>query len=63
MSRNSKNARLHADARRMSERRKNGNGGPAKTEAKHGKKNAWWQKFKTYGAYIAGGKRAQPQEA
>lgn len=63
MSRNNKNAREHAIARQMSARRKNGNKGPEKTEAKHGKKNAWWQKFKTYGAYIAGGKRAQPQEA
>jgi hypothetical protein len=57
MSKNSKNAqRLHA-ARAMSAARKNGNGGPASTTPKHGKKNAWWQKFSTYAAFVKGAKK------
>lgn len=57
MSRNSKNAKRIAARKAMSEQRKKGNAGPAKTTPQHGKKNAWWQKFASYGAYIRGGKK------
>lgn len=54
MSRNSKNARLTKEAKDRN--RTKGFTGPAKTTPKHGKKNAWWQKFPTYNAFINGRK-------
>lgn len=57
MSRNSKNAQRHRDAAAISEVRKKGGSGPAKTVAKHGKRNAWWQTgSRSYRDYIKGGK-------
>ena len=38
MSRNNKNARLHAEARERSKNRQNGSVGASKTEPKHGKR-------------------------
>jgi len=43
MSRNNKNARLHAEAREMSKQHKSGNKGPAKTTPAHGKVNVRWR--------------------
>ena len=64
MSRNSKNSKRIQAAREMSKQRQNGNPGPARTQAKHGKKNAWWQKFGSYHAFIKGGKKSgRDQEA
>ena len=57
MSRNSKNARLHQEAKEMGKTRQGGGRGPAQTTPAHGKKNAWWQKFSSYSAYVSGGKR------
>lgn len=57
MSRNSKNAKRKAAAKQISEQRKNGSKGASRTEAKHGKKNAWWQKFPSYKGFMQGGKR------
>ena len=56
MSKNNKNAKRIAAAKEMSKIRLSGGKGPARTESKHGKKNAWWQKFPSYTAYIRGGK-------
>ena len=56
MSKNNKNAKRIAAAKEMSKIRLGGGKGPARTEPKHGKKNAWWQKFPSYTAYIRGGK-------
>jgi hypothetical protein len=63
MSRNNKSAKLHAQARKLTEQRKNGGKGPAKTTAVHGKKNAWWQKFPSYSAWVNGAKKHKPAEA
>lgn len=57
MSRNSKNAKRLQAAKEISATRKNGGHGPSKTEPKHGKKNAWWQKFRSYAEYISGPKK------
>ena len=57
MSRNSKNAKRIAAAKSH----KRGTG-PAQTQPKHGKKNAWWQKFPSYAAYLSGAKRAAKQD-
>lgn len=57
MSRNTKNSKRIAAAKEMSKMRQSGGSGPAKTQAKHQKKNAWWQKFPSYGAFIRGGKK------
>lgn len=57
MSHNSKNAKRIAARKAMSAQRLNGTPGPAKTTPKHGKKNAWWQKYASYAAYIKGGKK------
>lgn len=51
MSRNSKNARLVREAKERN--RTKGYKGPARTETKHGKKNAWYQKFPTHAAWVA----------
>jgi hypothetical protein len=63
MSRNNKTVRNLAIAKKFSELRKNGGGGPAKTQPQHGKKSAWWQKFPSYAAYLAGAKRAAKQDS
>lgn len=52
MSRNSKNSKLIAAAREISKQRVGGNKGAAKTKPLHGKKNAWWQRFPSFRAYI-----------
>jgi len=57
MSRNNKTAARLKAAREMSALHLKGGKGPKKTEAKHGKTRAWWQKFPSYAAYIAGGKK------
>lgn len=62
MSRNSKSARRTAARKAMSALRAGGGGGPAKTTPKHGKKNAWWQKFPSYGAFIRGAKKQKAAE-
>lgn len=62
MSRNNKNAKLHAAERQASAARKNGTKGAAKTTPTHGKKNAWWQRFESYAAYLRGGKRPKQEE-
>ncbi len=43
MSRNNKNARLHAQAREWSKIRKSGGKGPDKTQATHGKERVLWK--------------------
>lgn len=62
MSRNSKNARRIAARKEMSKTRLNGGSGPAKTQPKHGKKNAWWQKFQSYAAFAKGSKKQKIEE-
>jgi hypothetical protein len=71
MSRNSKNARRIAAAKALPKNRSaaararraegkpatNGRGGKQST-----KKNAWWQKFPTYGAYLRGGKKQKAED-
>lgn len=57
MSRNNKNAKRIQAAREMSRTRVSGGKGPSKTEPKHGKKNAWWQKFRSYAEYVSGPKK------
>lgn len=61
MSRNNKNAKRIAAAREMSKNRLAGNAGPARTEPKHGKKNAWWQKFRSYAEFVSGPKKTGRQ--
>jgi hypothetical protein len=56
MSRNSKNAKRIQAAKEMSKARQGGSPGPARTQAKHGKKNAWWQKG-DYSSFVKGGKK------
>lgn len=63
MSRNNKNAKRIAAAKEMSKLRQGGGSGPARTSPKHGKKNAWWQKFQSYAAFIKGGKNKKSAEA
>ncbi len=64
MSKNSKNAKRIAARKEMSKLRLSGGSGPARTAPKHEKKNAWWQRFPSYGAFIRGGKKAsQKQDA
>jgi hypothetical protein len=65
MSRNSKNARRVEQRKQWTAVRKGG-GGPSQTEAKHGKKRAWFQLYEDHGAYMAsmkkGGKKAQRRD-
>lgn len=61
MSRNNKNAKRIAAAKEMSKTRVSGGSGPSSTTPKHGKKNAWWQIFPSYSAYIKGGKSNKPK--
>lgn len=61
MSRNSKNARLVKEAKARN--RPNGFKGPAKTSPKHGKQNAWWQKFPSYSAFVRGNKKPARKQA
>lgn len=62
MSRNSKNARRIAARKEMSKIRQGGGAGPAKTTPKHGKKNAWWQRFTTYSGFLRGSKKQRPEQ-
>ncbi len=62
MSRNSKNATRIAARKAMSRLRQGGGSGPAKTQPKHGKKNAWWQKFQSYAAFAKGSKKQKTIE-
>ena len=70
MSRNSKNATrvMLAKARKRVKMQgaghvPTGNKGAARTEPKHGKKNAWFQQYESHGAYMdaqkKGGKKKQ----
>lgn len=70
MSRNSKNARRLVAARALPKNRsaaaraRRAEGKPAtngRTGKPSQKKNAWWQKFPSYHAYIIGAKKAQKQ--
>jgi hypothetical protein len=66
MSRNSKNARLIA-GRKSYARAKfdattgkstpTGRKGPSRTEPKHGKKNAWFQKYQSHADFVASQKK------
>ena len=58
MSRNSKNTKRVAARKAMSQLRKSGGSGPARTQPQHGKQNAWWQRGGTYSSFIRGNKRA-----
>lgn len=71
MSRNSKNAKRIAAAKALPKnrsataraRRAEGKAPlTGHTSPAHGKKNAWWQKFPSYKAYLAGGKSQKPQD-
>ena len=72
MSRNSKNAKRIQAAKALPKNRsaaakaKRAEGKPATTgrtsTPAHGKKNAWWQKFPSYGAFIRGGKKGNRNE-
>ena len=55
MSHNSKNATRMAQAKVITAMHKRGEKGPSKTQPQHGKKNAWWQKFRSYTEFIKGG--------
>lgn len=57
MSKNNKNARRIATAREISKTRKGGGSGPSSTTPKHGKKNAWWHRLRSYSEFIKGGKK------
>lgn len=57
MSHNNKNARRIAAAREISKTRVGGGSGPSSTTPKHGKKNAWWQRFRSYSEFMKGGKK------
>jgi hypothetical protein len=61
MSKNSKNAKRIQQAKEISKLHAGGGKGPAKTGAKHGKKNAWWQVgFGSYRDFVQGkGKKKQ----
>lgn len=61
MSKNNKNAKRLAAARELSKARQNGAKGPAHKSPTSKKKNAWWQKFPSYGSFIAG-KGKQPRK-
>jgi hypothetical protein len=63
MSRNSKNAARIRQAHEVSAMHRNDGKGPAKTKPLHAKKNAWWQKFPSYAAYIRGEKGRGQREA
>lgn len=64
MSKNSKNAKRYAAAREMSKNRQNGSGGsPASGTATSKKKNAWWQKFRSYAEFVKGGKKPRREVA
>lgn len=62
MSKNNKNAKRIAARKEMSKLRLGGGAGPAKTAPKHNKKNAWWQRFPTYGSFIRGGKKVSVKQ-
>jgi hypothetical protein len=62
MSKNNKNAKRVAARKEMSKLRVSGGAGPARTAPKHEKKNAWWQRFPSYGAFMRGGKKASAKQ-
>lgn len=62
MSHNNKNAKRIAARKEMSKLRQSGGSGPAKTQPKHEKKNAWWQRFPSYGAFMRGGKKGAARD-
>lgn len=57
MSRNSKNATRTAQARKFAQVRKGG-GRTGRSGSKHGKKNAWWQRFPSYTAWLISARKA-----
>lgn len=71
MSRNNKNARRIQAAKQLPKNRsaaakaRRAEGKPA-TNGRDGKqstkKNAWWQKFPTYGAFVRGGKKQKVED-
>lgn len=61
MSKNNKNAK-RVQLRKQATAQRAAGGGPAKTTPKHGKKNAWWQKFQSYGAFVVGAKKQKASE-
>lgn len=61
MSRNNKNARLHAEARAWSKIRKEGGSGPSKTQAKHEKQNVKWKSKDTIAARVAVLRKNEPK--
>jgi hypothetical protein len=63
MSRNSKQAKRLQAAREMSATRVAGGHGPSSTTPKHGKKNAWWQKFRSYADFVSGPKKSGKKNA
>lgn len=72
MSRNNKNARLHAARKALPKNRtaaakaRRAEGKPAtngRTGKPSQKKNAWWQKFPSYGAWLRGSKKQKEAEA
>lgn len=63
MSRNNKNAKRIQAAREMSATRTAGGKGPSSTTPKHGKKNAWWQKFRSYAEFVSGPKKTGRKNA
>jgi len=58
MTRQSKQAKRLVAAREISATRVAGGHGPSATTPKHGKKNAWWQKFRSYKEFVSGVKKA-----
>lgn len=61
MSRQSKNARNLAIARKFSEQRKNGGKGPARTGSST-KAKAWW-KLGSYATFASGGKKGKQTQS
>lgn len=69
MSRNSKNAKRHQAARDLPKNRsaaaraRRAEGKPATAPRRPStKKNAWWQKFPSYGAFIRGAKKQKSED-
>ena len=62
MSKNNKNAKRNAAAKEISKARQNNGPGAKSTTPNHKKKNAWWQKFRTYGEFVKGGKKPPRRE-
>ena len=62
MSRQSKNARNIARRKEFTKIRQGGGAGPDKTQPRHEKRNAWWQKFGSYSSFIKGGKKPRRED-